>query len=129
MLIHLSSFCGRSKTEFWSRKTSGQDGLSEHRNCQTETILLNHKLRECGGRGGVDQNTRPICIWQRCNFAHYHKAPSCCLDGKESQTPPFKGSTRCMCFHLSSKMPERLNPLVWHQWWEISSQKQGMFKQ
>lgn len=72
MLIHLSSFCQRSKTRFWSRKTSGQ-GLSEHRKCKT--IILNHKLGKCGG--GADQN-RSVCIWWRCTFQSLPQATQPC---------------------------------------------------
>lgn len=103
MLINLSSFCWKSKTKFWSRKTSGREGLSEHRSYETETILLNHKLGECGG--GADQTIRPVCTRWRWLFGHCHRPPNrtfCiyCLDGKDGeaqedgkrlQRPPSKG--------------------------------------
>lgn len=142
MLINLSSFCRKAKTKFWSRKTSGREGLSEHRSYKTETIVLNHKLGECGG--GADQTIRPVCTRWRCTFWSLPQAPQPyllhLLSGwqrrgstgrwQEVTEAPLKRFTRCMCFHLSSKMPERLNPLVQHQRWEISSQLQsGMFRQ
>lgn len=115
MLINLSSFCWKSKTKFWSRKTSGREGLSEHRSYKTETILLNHKLGECGG--GADQTIRPVCTWWRCTFWSLPQATQPyllhLLSGwqrrgstgrwQEVTEAPLKRFTRCMSFHLSSK--------------------------
>lgn len=127
MLINLSSFCRKSKTKFWSRKTRGREGLSEHRSYKTETIVLNHKLGECGG--GADQTIRPVCTRWRCTFWSLPQAPQPyllhLLSGwqrrgstgrwQEVTEAPLKRFTRCMSFHLSSK-----NARVWIHWFSTS---------